>query len=195
MMDRNVGRESAKAFGARWQEGFWTRYLSGAVVLDIGYRGGDGAVPILPHAVGIEVGDPNYDGLRLPYADMTVDAVHASHVLEHVPDQVASLREWFRVLKIGGTLVLFVPSAYLYERRLTVPPSLWSGEHLRAYTPSTLLRDVETALAPNIYRVEHLADRDDGYDYDLPPTVHPTGCLEIELVIRRRVPPAWTVEP
>ena len=104
------------------------------------------------------------------------------------------LREWFRVLRIGGFLVLMVPSAYLYERRLTVPPSRWSGEHLRSYTPATLLAAVERALEPNTYRVRHLADNDVGYRYDLPTTVHPEGALEIEAVIQRIRPPEWKIE-
>ena len=97
--------------------------------------------------------------------------------------------------RIGGTLVVMVPPAYLYERRLTVPPSRWSGEHMRSFTPATLLAAVEAALEPNSYRVEHLADMDSGYDYSLPIDSHPTGCLEIELILRKRQPPAWKIEP
>ena len=92
-------------------------------------------------------------------------------------------------------MIVFVPHALLYERRLTVPPSRWSPEHLVALTPARLLKFVERALEPNTYRVEHLADNHAGYDYSLPIDVHGVGCLEIELVLRRIVPPAWKVEP
>ena len=88
-----------------------------------------------------------------------------------------------------------MPHAFLYERRLSVPPSRWSGEHLRAYTPARLLAEVERALPPNAYRMRHLADNDAGYDYGLPPEVHPTGALEIECVIEKTAPPTWSVEP
>ena len=88
-----------------------------------------------------------------------------------------------------------MPHAYLYERRLTVSPSQWSHEHLRSYTPAKLLAEIETALQPNTYRLRHLSDEDEGYDYALPPDVHPTGCLEILCVIQRIAPPAWKVEP
>lgn len=217
--DRPVGYESRKAYRRRCEEGFWDRYVAGPVVLDIGYRGvlAD-ALPIVPGAIGFEVDGHGYnidtppyildhmrrnlelcggryDGLRLPFWDGTVDCVHSSHVLEHLTGAPVFLREWFRVLRVGGTMILFVPHAYLYERRLSVPPSRWSGEHLRSYTPASLLAEVERALEPNSYRVEHLADADDGYDYTLPNEVHPTGCLEIELVLRKRETPAWKVEP
>lgn len=50
--------------------------------------------------------------LRIPVEDGTVDAVRASHVLEHVPAGAARL--WFfnevhRVLKPGGTFQVIVP--------------------------------------------------------------------------------------
>lgn len=43
--------------------------------------------------------------------DSSVDLVYASHVLEHFPrrDSQRVLREWYRVLKPGGTLRLSVP--------------------------------------------------------------------------------------
>lgn len=193
---RTVGHEAAKSFAERERSGFWMRYAGGPVVLDVGYRGHVGdAGPVLPHACGIELGDDGYDGLRLPYPDLSVDAVHSSHVLEHVPDPVATLREWHRVLAVGGYMILFVPHAHLYERRATVPPSRWSREHLRCYTPATLLADVEAALRPNTYRVVHLRDNDDRYDYRLPPDVHPAGCYEIELVLRKAREPEWRIDP
>jgi SAM-dependent methyltransferase len=192
---RIIGREAAKGFRRREHSGFWRRY-GGGRLLDIGYRGDvAGAQPILPQGIGIELGDPGYDGLRLPFDDLAFDTVHSSHVLEHVHDPVRSLKEWWRVVALGGHLITIVPHAYLYERRQTVPPSRWSPEHFRAFTPGLLLTLVEIALTPNTYRVMHLRDVDDGYRYDLPITQHPQGGFEIELVIQRMTPPRWQVEP
>lgn len=194
--NRPVGLESRKLYEYRRQIGFWDAFIPGRNVLDIGYRGGlMDALPICDGAFGIEFGTPGYDGLHIPIADEWADAVHASHVLEHVDPPEEYLAEWFRKLRVGGCMLLFLPHAYLYERRLTVPPSRFSGEHLRAYTPGSLLQEIERALTPNSYRIRHLADIDYGYDYTLPIDVHPIGAFEIECVIEKTTPPAWQVEP
>jgi SAM-dependent methyltransferase len=194
--NRFVGFESRKAYRRRCETGFWDAFVQTPPVIDIGYQGGDAAaLPILEGAIGIERHYPGYDGLRLPFSDGSVGTVHSSHCLEHLTFPEVYLEEWFRVLRVGGTMILMVPSAFLYERRLTVPPSRWSPEHLSAWTPSSLCRLIENSLEPNSYRVRHLSDVDDGYDYSLPITVHPVGGLEIEMVIQKIVPPTWQVEP
>lgn len=190
------GYETSKSYETRLRSGFWQTYVAGPNVLDIGYRGGRGdAQPLCEGATGIELDTPGYDGFRLCYPDGWANTVHASHVLEHVTPTGAYLWEWFRVLKAGGHLLLFVPHAYLYERRLTVPPSRFSPEHLRSFTPASLLAEIEAVLAPNSYRVCWLADNDAGYDYSLPKDSHPVGSLEIECVIQRINPPVWEVDP
>lgn len=207
---RPVGYESRKAYARRCESGFWDRWIKGPVVLDIGFRGGIAdAVSIVPGAIGIEtdfiVTDKDtpdefckivtYDEFHLPFGDGVIGTVHASHVLEHIAPPEQYLTEWFRTLKVGGTLILTVPSAYLYERRFSVPPSRWSPEHLRPYTPTSLLYEIERALEPNTWRLRHMEDDDTGYDYSLPIDVHPVGCLEIVAVIEKISPPAWKVEP
>jgi SAM-dependent methyltransferase len=194
--NRPVGFESRKSYAARCASGFWDRFLPGPVVVDVGYRGGIAdAVPIVDGAVGIERGSPEYNGFNLPFNSGSVDSLYASHVIEHLLSADAYLKEWFRVLREGGFMVLAVPHAHLYERRLTVPPSRWSPEHLAAYSPASLLWLVETALKPNSYRIRFFEDNDAGYDYSLPIDAHPVGCLEMTLVLEKRRLPEWSVEP
>jgi SAM-dependent methyltransferase len=47
----------------------------------------------------------------LPYPDNTFDAVILSEILEHVDDDVAALKEVYRVLKPGGVAAITVPNA------------------------------------------------------------------------------------
>jgi SAM-dependent methyltransferase len=189
---RQVGPEVHKTLQQRIESGFFERYLSGPNILDIGYRGkGATNLPIVPQAIGVERDYPGYDGKTLPFPDQSQDAVHSSHCLEHIADPAGALAEWFRVLRIGGYLVLTVPHQQLYERK-PVPTSRWGGnEHLRFYTPAGLLAEIENALPVGAFRVRSLRDNDAGFNYATPPDRPPTGCYEIEVVIERIATPAY----
>ena len=49
------------------------------------------------------------DALNLPFKDGTLDFVYSSHLLEDFADWRPALREWTRVLKKGGYLVILMP--------------------------------------------------------------------------------------
>lgn len=49
------------------------------------------------------------DMMQIPYPDASFDLVVANHVLEHVADYRASLKELSRVLKVGGLAILQTP--------------------------------------------------------------------------------------
>lgn len=68
-------------------------------------------------------------GISLPIADKAYDMIGAFDVLEHIDDDVAALREWKRVLKDDGCIIITIP-AYQW---------LWSAHdvtlgHVRRYT-------------------------------------------------------------
>ena len=92
--------------------------------------------------------------------------------------------EWFRVVRVGGFIVLTVPHHYLYEKKHCLP-SRWNADHKRFYTPASLLMDVESALESNTYRVRSLLDNDTGFNYSINSLEHSVGCYEIELVIEK----------
>jgi SAM-dependent methyltransferase len=192
---RAVGTEAGKTIEAKLLNGFVARYLSGANILDIGYRGYlHDAVPIVPQAIGIDLEYPGYDGKTLPFENESQDAVFSSHCLEHIDDYKGALREWHRVLRIGGFMLISVPHQYLYEKR-PAPPSRWNVDHKRFYTPASLMSEVESALSPNTYRLRHLVDNDLGFTYWRPPEVHSGGCYEIEMVLEKIAEPSWQIIP
>lgn len=49
------------------------------------------------------------DIARIPVPDASFDAILCTEVLEHVPEPVAALREFSRILKPGGRLILTAP--------------------------------------------------------------------------------------
>ncbi|MET4923053.1 methyltransferase domain-containing protein [Streptomyces sp. PSRA5] len=50
------------------------------------------------------------DCLRLPLPSRTVDGIFSAGLLDHLAEPSAALREWARVVRPGGTLLLFHPS-------------------------------------------------------------------------------------
>ena len=55
-LDRRVGTEARKTYSLKVQNGFIDKYLSGAAILDIGYKGYERDVlPIVPQAIGVDV--------------------------------------------------------------------------------------------------------------------------------------------
>ncbi len=188
---RTIGVSFRNSYARRVESGFMARYFSGEAILDIGYRGGDpNAQPITENAIGVELDYPGYDGVHLPFADDSQDTVLAAHVLEHIVDYPPVLRDWLRVLKVGGHMVIMAPHRDLYER-LPDLPSRWNGDHKRHYTPASLMREIEEALPVSSYRLRHLCDNDYGFDYSLTPDKPPSGSYEIELVLQKIAPPAW----
>jgi SAM-dependent methyltransferase len=190
--DRKVGFESRKSYAAKIESGFFARYLSGPNVMEVGYRGyEEGNQPIVPQAIGVDVGYPGYEGASFPFGDASFDAIYSSHCFEHIGDWLGVLRDWYRILKIGGFLVIVVPHQLLFERKRSLPSPI-NPDHKRFYTPRSLLGEIESAFAENSYRIRHLVENDIGFDYSVQPYVGTDGCYEIELVVEKIARPFWT---
>jgi len=50
------------------------------------------------------------DGVDTRYMDSAFDLIIASDVLEHIETDAIALKEWYRVLRPGGILIVFVPA-------------------------------------------------------------------------------------
>lgn len=66
--------------------------------------------------------------------DGEYDFLFASHILEHVINPERALRNWLRVVRPGGHLLVVVPHRDLYEGKPRLP-SRWNPNHLRFYLP------------------------------------------------------------
>jgi SAM-dependent methyltransferase len=80
------------------------------------------------------------DDFDLPFPDESFDVLTAWHVIEHVEDVDATLREWRRVLRPGGVLAMETPDASspLVRRRGTNYRRFWAPEHTYTFTPDNL---------------------------------------------------------
>ena len=89
------------------------------------------------------------DLTALPFEDAAFDLVLCSHVLEHVPDDRAALRELRRVLRPGGLAVIQTPVNHdqpvTYEDASVTDPEerlsrFSQPDHVRVYGPDLLAR-------------------------------------------------------
>jgi SAM-dependent methyltransferase len=96
-------------------------------VLDIG--AGDDPVTSEAVVFDLKQGDAN----RITAFDAaSFDCVYSSHCLEHMRDPVASLDNWWSLVRPGGHLVLVVPDEDLYEQG--VFPSRFNSDHKSTFT-------------------------------------------------------------
>src|SRR6185437_7980748 len=108
---------------------------------------GCGMSPVWPSAIGIDNGHhfgERAAGIRSDatdlsmFADGSLDYVFSSHVLEHIPVSkvLPTLKEWWRVLKVGGRLVLYLPHADFYPN---VGKPGANPDHKADYRPSDII--------------------------------------------------------
>lgn len=64
------------------------------------------------------------------FRDGVLDFVYSSHLLEDYVDTEAVLREWLRVLKPGGRLVIFCPDEQLYRRHCAATGQPYNYHHV-----------------------------------------------------------------
>jgi len=151
--------------------------LEGATVLDVGggpgyfrdtfaaagatYFALDADVGELSGQGGIAPGTVIGDGMRLPFADDSIDVCYSSNVLEHVPDRTRMAEEMLRITKPGGIVFLsytlwwgpwgghetspwhLIGGRYArrrYRRRQGREPKNRFGESMYAVTAAEMLR-------------------------------------------------------
>jgi SAM-dependent methyltransferase len=128
-------------------------------------------------------------------SDETLNFVHSSHCLEHLIDPEEGLRNWFRVLKPNGYMIVTVPDEDLYEQGIF--PSTYNKDHKWTFTifkekswcdRSISLLDLvkKIGLAAEIVKIEQISVN---YRFNLPrfdQTLTPVGECGLELIIRKR---------
>ncbi len=123
------------------------------------------------------------------------DFIHSSHCLEHLHDPAEGLKNWLRILKPGGYIIITIPDEDLYEQG--VFPSTFNRDHkctFTIYKPSSwseksinvldMVRELGSGA--ELVKVEQISTH---YRYQLPrydQTSTPVGECCIELIIRKR---------
>lgn len=108
--------------------------------------------------------DLHLDITRLALPDASFDAVLCSHVLEHVEDDAAAMRELRRVTAPGGWCLIMVPldlgrQQTLEDPTITSPAerreTFWQHDHVRLYAP-----DIGDRLTAAGFAVERIRPRE-----------------------------------
>lgn len=120
--------EQTKSHAARLRNNDY-RYLRGDV-LDVGCGPDPIKLPPPARVTGWDIPDGDAQYLA-SIPDGKFDAVVSSHCLEHMVDVPTSLKNWSRVLKEGGYMLIYVPSWTFYERRQW--PSPYNGDHKASF--------------------------------------------------------------
>lgn len=140
----------------------------------------------------LEDGDAQY---LATVPDDSLDFVHSSHCLEHLVAPEEGLRNWLRVVRRGGHVVITVPDEDLYEQG--VFPSTFNRDHKWTFTifkmkswsaRSLNLLDMVRELGPaaEVIKIEQLSGT---YRFDLPrfdQTLTPVAESGIEIILRKR---------
>lgn len=166
------------------------RYLTTKYCHGNGVDIGSGGEPVVPWAMQVELGEEDYaqynsghtpatpivwrgSALDLPLRDGVADFVYCSHLLEDFADWNPPLREWTRVLKVGGRLVILIPDKARWNEALRrgQPPNCahrhegFVGE-LTGYIDRIggfrVLEDRLTNLTPEDYSILFVARKEKG---------------------------------
>ena len=185
--------ETSKMFDRRLREGWFLRHTQ-----NLGIDIGCGTEPVTDEVERYDLTLGNSDATFMDgIPDGIFDYAHSSHCLEHLSDPTTALRNWWRIIKPGGELIVIVPHRDLYEKK-TLLPSRFNGDHKFFYLPwhhdpphtLGLLQLFNEALGPNIWLLE-LRVLDYGYRPGLCPLDHPDGEYSIEIIVKKPTIPTW----
>jgi len=103
------------------------------------------------------------DVCNILFPDKSFDLIYCSHVLEHVPDDALAMREFYRVLKPDGKIILQVPIAgdETFEDISIVDPlerEKFFGQidHVRIYGRDVILRLTKAGFSVKEFITEDL---------------------------------------
>jgi SAM-dependent methyltransferase len=120
----------------RRQADTWlTESVFRGVALDIGGASDALSREMFPGLDSVTVIDTalGTDGRDLSlYPDNSIDLTYSSHTLEHIPEYEWALREWWRVVKPGGYMLVVVPDEQYYEQCLW--PSRFNADHKHSWS-------------------------------------------------------------
>lgn len=93
------------------------------------------------------------------FADESMDFMYSSHTLEHLDKPLPALQEWFKKLKMGGYLVLYLPHKKFYPNMGT---EFANPDHKHDFMPQEIVNVMKQVGSWDLLRNE---DRNEGDEY------------------------------
>lgn len=162
---------------------------------------GCGANKVLPHAIGIDsLKDVELfgvqmkpdlvceDATKMAIPDADLDFCFSSHLLEHIPDTRAALTEWWRVLKVGGYLTLYLPDRRLYPN---IGQMGANPDHVHDFLPDDILNAMVPVCSACDTGIDVLVNevRDQGMEYSFLLVMRKTARVKGVRSMNLTVPP------
>ena len=129
-------------------------------------------MPIPYTSVGNDAIDVKGDARKLPYSENYFDFVYSSHLLEDFPNTLEILREWYRVLKPGGHLILYLPNEKVYRKHC--------DDTGQVYNLSHSIEEMSLEYIKNIYL-------DDCFDVEVVKEIELHEIYSFLIVVRKKV--------
>jgi predicted SAM-dependent methyltransferase len=115
---------------------------------------GPGGDPISPSAVRVDLPVPYTEFGPMPvqlggdardlywFKDNCLDYVYSSHLLEDFEDTEQVLREWIRVLKISGKLIIYCPDEQKYRAYCANKDLAYNHHHIHETFSLKIVKDI-----------------------------------------------------
>lgn len=154
-------------------EGNKIKWRAAPYVKGLGLDIGCGPWKVFPHSIGLDGAayqsfdnkGPNLvmdcTSLAL-FADGMFDYLFSSHFLEHVVDPEAVLREWWKKLKVGGVLILYLPHKAHYPN--CGQPGA-NPDHKHDFLPGDIVRTMKKIGGWALLENEERGDETFDYEY------------------------------
>lgn len=127
--------------------------------VDIVYELVKHAKAVVPAETGLSDAQLNLgDAQSLPFKSGYFDAVISARVLQYVPDPERAVKEFARVVKPGGKVVVFLPNKLNPIRRFRYPAKLYTPYEIRTWFERAGLQRNDTrsiCFTPQLYRFSH----------------------------------------
>lgn len=113
--------------------------------------------------IAMEPDNTVMDAAQLPQVPSgKLDFVFSSHLLEHIEDYQAALAEWWRIVKVGGHMVLYLPHRDLYPN-IGQPGA--NIDHKHDFVNDDILRAMTAQGTGFDLLMDEVRDRDNEYSF------------------------------